>query len=76
MDIAEVLREHTWWLAGNLGVPGMPDRTTYKCACGWNGDDPHDHVAYELTEYLGLLEFQDVDICWYMTRLFAVTERA
>jgi hypothetical protein len=53
-QIAEVLKAHTWWLAGNLGVPGMQDWTTYKCYCGWNGDNPHAHVAEAVMEQLGL----------------------
>ena len=43
--IAATLGKHTWWLAGNLGVPGMQDFTTYKCNCGWSGDEPHEHQA-------------------------------
>jgi hypothetical protein len=50
--ITAVLRLHEWWLAGNLGVPGMKDATTYKCLCGWNGDDPRAHVAEQIAEAL------------------------
>lgn len=51
--IIKTITDHTWWLAGNLGVPGMPDFTTYKCNCGWNGDDPHGHVADALVAEIG-----------------------
>jgi hypothetical protein len=47
-QLADVLKRHEWWLAGTLGVPGMTDATTYKCLCGWNGDDPRTHVASAL----------------------------
>lgn len=53
---AEALKAHTWWLAGNLGVPGMPDQTTYKCNCGWSGDDPHEHQADAVLAALNLTE--------------------
>lgn len=53
MRIADAVREHAWWLAGNLGVPGMPEWTTYKCNCGWSGDEPHQHVAAAVVQALG-----------------------
>lgn len=46
--ISEALSHHEWWLAGNLGVPGMADWTTYKCLCGWTGDDPRGHQAIQI----------------------------
>lgn len=49
-QVAAVIAEHTWWLHGNLGVPGMPDYTTYKCNCGWSGAEPHAHVAKAVTD--------------------------
>jgi hypothetical protein len=57
--LTEALRQHTWWLAGNLGVPGMADSTTYKCDCGWSGDDPHAHVAGLVVEALWSDELLD-----------------
>lgn len=50
--IVRVLRTHDWWLAGNLGVPGLADATIYKCLCGWNGDDPRGHQADELVDLI------------------------
>lgn len=50
--IAKVLLTHEWWLASNLGVPGMVDATTYKCLCGWSGDDPRGHQANELVDLI------------------------
>lgn len=47
-ELADILKQHQWWLVGNIGVPGMEDYTTYKCDCGWNGDDPRRHVAADL----------------------------
>lgn len=54
--LIELLKEHTWYAAGNLGVPGMPDQLSYKCYCGWQGDDPHGHVADSITSGIGLHE--------------------
>jgi hypothetical protein len=54
--VKAALETHEWWLAGNLGVPGMKDATTYKCLCGWNGDDPRGHQAAAVLAALNLTD--------------------
>ena len=56
--LSELLKQHNWYAVGNLGVPGMLDQLSYKCYCGWQGDDPHGHVADSITSGIGLHEDQ------------------
>lgn len=56
------LETHEWWLAGNLGVPGMKEATTYKCLCGWNGDDPRGHQAGQTVAALATAGFAVVQL--------------
>jgi hypothetical protein len=59
--VKAALEKHEWWLAGNLGVPGMKDATTYKCLCGWNGDDPRGHQAEQIVAALAAPVLQPCD---------------
>lgn len=43
--IAREAARHQWWAFGSLGVPGMPDRISFKCLCGWHGAEPEQHTA-------------------------------
>ena len=61
--IIELLRQHQMGVVNlvrsfqHLSTqldPKMPDFITYKCNCGWNGDDPHGHVADSIIKGLEL----------------------
>lgn len=56
--LIELAKQHIWYPVGNLGVPGMPDQLSFKCYCGWEGDEPHEHVADSIIETLGFHEEQ------------------
>jgi hypothetical protein len=53
--LGEVSAIHQWYLVGNIGVPGMPDDISYKCPCGWRGEEPKEHVAEVLLSLPGVV---------------------